>query len=142
MWHIKRSVKGVSRKIRLVFFLVGVKVGLYLETEWNPTPSFTRLKPQNPSSMDYNASLFFMIKDNYKFDSSLKSYLTAYVGKLHVCTFFHILIIVAQFLLPVLVWLSSLTLFWSISNKGSTADSKKCTYDTYITLFNKINCFA
>jgi len=29
-----------------------------------------------------------MINDNYKFHSSLKSYLTAYVGKLHVSTFF------------------------------------------------------
>jgi len=38
--------------------------------------------------MDYNVLLFFMILDNYKFDSSLKSYLTAYVGELHVSTFF------------------------------------------------------
>jgi len=38
--------------------------------------------------MDYNTFLFFMINDNYKFHSSLKSYLTAYVGELHVSTFF------------------------------------------------------
>jgi len=29
-----------------------------------------------------------MINDNYKFDLSLKSYLIAYVGELHVRTFF------------------------------------------------------
>jgi len=38
--------------------------------------------------MDYSAFLFFMLNYNYKFDSSLKSYHTAYVGKLHVSTFF------------------------------------------------------